>query len=235
MDCFVCNSRSAVDSCSECQALLCEVCGVKCDQCGKMVCPDHVHKTRHGHNLCVRCNEARKAHKDKRKGGAEEAAALAGTSLEALEGGREEEEAIEDEALVASVRKLAPPWKLSLYAACTGAVLVLIILLLPGLRRIPLPGGGSFPTSYFFLIPPLIAVFWSVTGLVREDYREERPRCLIGLGVALVTCVLVFVAVFTDPVRRAEIDSVRSQDERNNMTVDELGEWREEKLNRFNP
>lgn len=235
MDCFVCNSRSAVDSCSECQALLCEVCGVKCDHCEKMVCPDHSHKTRSGRYLCVRCNEARLARRGKRKAAAEEAAALQDTSLAALEGVREEEEAIGDEALVASVRKPPPPWKLSLYAACTGAVLVLIILLLPGLRRIPLPGGTSFPTPYFFLVPALIAVFWSVTGLVREDYREERPRCFIGLGVALLTCVLVFVAVFTDPVRRAEIRSVRSQDERNNMTVDELREWRERKLNRFNP
>jgi len=200
-----------------------------------MVCPDHSHKTHGGRNLCVRCYEARKAHKDKRKAGAEEAAALEGTSLEALEGGSQEEEAIGDEALVASIRKPPPPWKLSLYSACTGAALVLIILLLPGLRRIPLPGGGSFPTPYFFLIPPLIAVFWSVTGLVREDYREERSRCFIGLGLALVTCVLVFVAVFTDPVRRAAIGSVRYQDERNNMTVDELREWREKKLNRFNP
>ena len=235
MDCSICATRSAVENCAECRALLCEVCAVKCEHCGKVICPEHIHLTRGGRALCAVCMEERNAARLARHGsrGAETSGA---TDLESLEGGpEEEEEAIEDEALVVSVRKPPPPWKLSLYVACTGAVLVLIVLVVPSLRRFPLPWGGFFPTPYLLLIVPAVAAFWAVIGLVREDYEEERRRCFIGLGIALVTCVLAFVAIYTDPARLAEIESVRSQTTRGSLTGDELREWRKQKLDKFKP
>jgi len=226
MDCSVCNFR-----CAQCHVLLCEVCGVTCEGCGKMVCPEHFHETSRGSKLCQVCYEERKA---RRRASAKAARAASGElGAEESPQGIPEEEAEEEEAPVG--REPPRPWKLSLYAASTAAVLILIMLLLPGLRRFALPGGGYFPTPYAIFLVLAFAVFWAVVGLVKEEDYYERRRSFIGLGIALVTCVLVFLAVYTDPARLAEIEARRIQSMRDRMTPDQLKQWREQRLKRFNP
>lgn len=55
MECSVCKIRSAIDFCKECERALCEVCGIACDRCGKLVCRPHRDRTPGGRNLCPPC------------------------------------------------------------------------------------------------------------------------------------------------------------------------------------
>jgi hypothetical protein len=144
-----------------------------------------------------------------------------------------DEEVVERPVLVTSVRKPPPPWKLSLYTACTGVALAVILLLFPGLRRSTLPWVGSVPTPYLLLLVPAFSVFWAVVGMLSKEHRDDRSRCLIGLGVAVVSCILMLVAVYTDPARLAEAEAARLQNVRDNMNPEQLKQWREETLQRF--
>jgi Zn-dependent membrane protease YugP len=71
-------------------------------------------------------------------------------------------------------------------------------------------------------------------GMVTGENQQDRYRCLMGIGVALAACVLLFVAVFTDPVRVAAAEEARTQGAREKMTPAELKQWREQKLQKFN-
>lgn len=55
MECSFCHFRSPVGYCVECRALLCEVCAIMCDACGKNVCCKHIHETPHHRRLCSKC------------------------------------------------------------------------------------------------------------------------------------------------------------------------------------
>jgi hypothetical protein len=211
--------------------LLCEVCSAKCQKCGKLVCPEHVHKTHSGKILCLPCQEKRRADYEARKEG--KAGAEPGADLEAGAEAEEEEE-FEQAALVVSVRKPPPPWKLSLYTACAGVALTAVVLLFPNLRRFTLPWGGYFSTPYLLLLIPLVSIFWGVVGMLTKEHRDDRPRCLIGMGVAVLSIVMMILAVFTDPARLAEAEASRVQNVRDKMTPEQLKQWREEKLQKFN-
>lgn len=171
MDCLVCNTRSAVESCAICHSLLCEVCSVKCQTCGKAVCPEHVYRSHSGKVFCLPCQEKRRTAARRARKAEDERDAL-GADMEA---GPEaaEEEVVERPVLVASVRKPPPPWELSLYTACTGVALAVVVLLLPTLRRFTLPWGGHFPTPYLLLLIPAFSVFWAVVGLVSKQHRDD--------------------------------------------------------------
>jgi len=62
MECSVCNTRSSIGYCVECQSLLCEECAVTCQGCGKLICRDHVHETPHNRRLCIKCYAERNQH-----------------------------------------------------------------------------------------------------------------------------------------------------------------------------
>lgn len=61
MECSVCQVRSQVGFCKNCERLLCEVCGIPCDRCKKLVCRTHRDTTPGGRNLCPECMEQRNA------------------------------------------------------------------------------------------------------------------------------------------------------------------------------
>ena len=230
MDCLVCNTRSAVDSCAVCHVLLCEVCGAKCETCGHVACAKHLHTTHSGKVLCLPCQEkrraARKAHY------AEKEQKESGSDPEAAPGGAAAEE-LERPVLVASVREPPPPWRMSLYIACAGVALALIVLIFPGLRRFAMPWGGYFSTPYLLLLIPAIAIFWGGLGMLAKQYSEDRYRCLIGMGVALLSCLMMIFAVYTDPARLAEDEEARIQNSREKMTPQQLERWRQEKLQKY--
>ena len=227
MDCSVCGIRSAVGSCAECHAPLCEECGIICDECGAIVCPEHAHKTRSGKQLCTSCYEERRARRAKRRAGerTEEAEG-------AVAGGREEE-AGEEEVLTVSMRQPPPPWKLSLYTALLGGAVILLLLIFPSLRNVALTGETLLPVPYLVLLIPAIAIFWGIVGLVGAQYYENREKNLFGILVSLVVIVLCVVAVRTDPARLARLDAQREQEARSNMGTGELGEWRQDMLDKF--
>lgn len=234
MDCLICNTRSAIESCVVCHKLLCEVCGVKCEMCGGTVCPEHVYTTHSGKTLCHPCQEKRRAARHARHAGKKPEGQGADLEADGAEAPAEEEE-LERPVLVASVRKPPPPWKMSLYIACAAGVLALAVLVFPGLRGFTTPWWGSyFPTPYLLLVAPVVSVLWGLMGMVTGENQQDRYCCLIGIGVALAACVLLFVAVFTDPVRVAAVEEARTQGAREKMTPAELKQWREQKLQKFN-
>lgn len=55
MQCAECGVRSAVGYCTECETMLCEVCGRTCSECGKIACRSHLQRTSSGRNICVSC------------------------------------------------------------------------------------------------------------------------------------------------------------------------------------
>jgi hypothetical protein len=228
MECVLCNIRSAVGTCAECQMMICEDCGVQCERCAKWACPEHVYMTSSGKTLCTPCQEERRARHEAARRRAEGHAAAEDAHEGVLT--PQDLEVEEVTVLTESVRQPPPPWKLSLYTAVVALGFVAVVFIFPGLRRIPLPGGTFLPTPYLLLIIPLIAVFWGVVGYLREELQSERNRSMIGVGLAILATVLMFVAVQTDPARRAELEALRAQTERQTMTPAERERRRLEML-----
>ena len=213
--------------------LLCEVCGVKCQVCGGTVCAEHLYTTHSGKTLCHPCQEKRRAARHARHTQKEREERGADLEADGAETPSEEED-LERPVLVASVRKPPPPWKMSLYIACAGVLLALIVLVFPGLRGFATPWGSYFPTPYLLLVAPVVSVLWGLMGMVSGEDQQDRYRCLIGMAVAALACVLMIVAVYTDPVRLAAAEEARTQAAREKMTPAELKQWREQKLQKFN-
>jgi len=233
MECSVCDIRGAVQACSYCNAQICEVCGIKCQRCGKPVCPAHVYTTHSGRKICLACQEERKAKRARMKAAAEQAEAAEFADSPPAAALQHDSGLSEDEALTASVRKPPPPWKLSLYAAVVGFIAVLVLFMAPGLRQIPVPGGAAFPTPYILLVIPVAALVWGVVGLVNEEYREDRTQCVAGVLLAVAAATLMLVAVATDPAKKAAEEAANAQMKRTKMTPQELENWRNEKLERY--
>lgn len=233
MDCQVCGVRSSVGYCGECQKILCETCGVICENCKKISCSDHIHETSGGRLLCTACYEERR---EKRRQ-AKAAHAKKGeedTSLQGLEAEGDLEGEVEDEALVASARRPIQPWQMSLYIAIGGVVVALIMMLVPALRHIPLGGDRFIPTGYVMLIIPLLGIIWALIGLVKEDYYEDRTKCMYGLGTSILAAILTLVVIWIDPAIRTETNE-GIQNVRQDMNQQQLKDWREKTLKQFEP
>lgn len=225
MECSICVVRSSVGYCSECQALLCEECGIKCDECGKMVCPEHKHETRSGRTICLACDRERKKRRAARGGAATPAPssdekAKGGTALEDLE------EDAEEEVLTASARVGIPSWQLSLYTALAGLFLLLVFRFVLGQTYI-----GPVHISLFMLILPILALVWAGIGLTREF----DPRSFIGIGVAVLTCLVAVVVFVQDPARALAQQEEQEVQQRQQMTPEERREEVEQILQRFQP
>ena len=237
MQCEVCGVRSSVGYCEECKKLLCEEHAVKCEKCAKTICPDHVHLTSSGRQLCGSCHEARKAAKSERRKEhsheGEAAAATGGTGLQDLRD--EEEEGVEQEALVGSVQEFAPPWRLSIITAILAVAVALAVLVFPGLRRFDIGGGNTMATPWVLMIIPVFAVFWGIAALMSFRYEDKRLISLVGIGLSVIAAILLVVAVQTDPARALERAAQEEQESLQNMTPEELEQRRIERLMRYSP
>jgi len=229
MECIVCEIRSSTTSCVECQALLCEECAVVCESCGKSACPEHVHDSRTGRRMCAVCYDERKARRRKRKG----VPAPAGTSLDAPDGeAAVEDEDLEGQTLTSSGYARVQPWKMALYISLC-ALAIALILLVPSLRRVPLGANAYLPTHIVPILMVAVAVGWAIYGVYTQRYFDERAKCVISLGLAVVIVVISAVGIVTDPARK-ETQEVRAlEDERNAMSQEELEDWRDNVLNRY--
>lgn len=231
MECSVCNERSEVDTCNECKMLLCEVCGSICEQCKKMVCPEHKRVTHKGHVMCAACFTEREERHSKKT--AQREAAAGGTGLNELEGtAQAPQEEISYEALTGSARQPPPPWRMSMYTGIAAAVLAIFLLLLADFRVVPTPWGGTFPTPYSVIIISLFAIFWSVRGMTNEEFEADFSKCFIGLGVSVLASVLALYAVNLD--KQAALIIQIQEAERKNMGEAELKNMREKLLGNFN-
>ena len=207
--------------------LLCEECAETCGECGKALCPEHINRSRSGKVFCEGCFDVRYGMGEDTTfaglGGAE----LAGVGAHEGEGEEEEDE----ERPVLGGWQPPPAWKLSLQVASFGAAAVLLLLVFPSLRRLILPGDMVLYTPMVLLAVPGMAILWAVIGLrSEEEPPEQRPRCIGGIVLAGATILLSFYAVFSDPIRQTEQDLREMRLERDGMTSEELGEWRQRVL-----
>lgn len=230
MDCAICGVRSSVGYCEECKTLLCEECAIKCETCGKLICLDHVHVTSSQRQLCGACHQERKARRARRGPRSDEARKPAG----AVPGEEEEEaEAEEERVLVVSARRVTPPWKVSMYVAIAGVVLVLLTMVAPGFRRIVLSGSGYISLPYFLLIFPVFAVGWAALGWYTASEPREKAKCFIGAGIALVSVVLSVVSALTDPARTVDEQSLLSDRGQGEKTAEEMKQYRSTVLEQY--
>ncbi len=229
MECIVCGIRSSTTSCVECQALLCEECAAVCESCGKSACPDHVHDSRSGRRMCEVCYEERKARKRKRKGGA----APTHKTLEAPDGDAAVgDEELEDQTLTASGRARVQPWKMALYISLC-ALAIALILMVPAIRRVPLGANAYLPTHIVPILMAAVAVGWAIYGMYTQRYFDERAKCIISVGVAVVIVAISAVGIVTDPARQEARDARALEDVRGDMSQDELEDWRDGVLDRY--
>lgn len=229
MECTVCEIRSCTTSCVACQALLCEECAVVCESCDKSECPEHVHESRTGRRMCTVCYEERKGRRKKHKG----VAAPASTSLDALDGeAAVEEEDLEEQTLTASGYTRVQPWKMALYISLC-ALTVALILLAPSLRRVPLGANAYLPAHIVPILMAAVAVGWAIYGVYTQRYFDERAKCIISVGVAVVIVAISVIGIVTDPARRETREVRALEDERDAMSQEELEDWRANMLNRY--
>ncbi len=235
MECSVCDIRSSIGYCIECQQLLCETCSETCDACGKLMCPEHVNESRSGKVYCKTCNDRRKAERAAKHGRPRhDDTAVAGTSLESLAGvPAVEAEERDEEARVLGKRETVQPWQLCLYSAVVALVLAIILLVFPTLRRIPLGGTSYLATPYPLLIVPLVSTFWGVYGVVNIEFYKHRQRCMAGLGIAVLSMVMFVIEVSRDPATLQDDDSLELQQRRQNMAPEQLDGWRENVLDKY--
>jgi len=237
MECQVCKIRSSIGYCEETRALVCEVCSVTCHHCGKLIQREIAHVSPNsGHSYCTKCWEERQARRGARKKHESTPRPEKGgdTSFEALEAGtaapvdadvpdvvpEEDDERI----LMASAWKPPPPWKLSFQAAITGLIAIVVLLLFPSFHRVVLPGGIVILTPLVLLVIPIVAILWGVVGLTSMDYMSDRTRCILGIGIGVLTIVMCVYALSKNP---PEKQMQKIEYTRDTMTPVELQTWRE--------
>ncbi|HOD51892.1 MAG TPA: hypothetical protein PLJ71_02995 [Candidatus Hydrogenedentes bacterium] len=246
MECSKCNFRSAIGYCGITHELLCEECGVHCDQCGMFVGAEHVYETRKGVKLCPKCQDERRARKsDKHKKhphDREPAPAQKGsdTSLAALEseaplpGELEDEEVAADEVVLSrSGYRKWQPWQFSMLLAVFGVIGATLIIVFPSFRGITLGDGSYFPMAYIVVFLPILAFVWAFIGLTYAKFWEDREKCLASSGLGILAIIMLFGSWFTDPVRYVEQQTEIAVKTRDDMNSKELDRWREGVLDRY--
>ncbi len=237
MECHICEVRSSVGYCVECHELLCETCGVPCEQCAKMSCPTHIHETKSGKALCAGCYAERRAKKEAVKAEVvhrhtQQHRDSVDTSFQQLETAPDAEGAVSDEALIASASRIVEPWKMSLYIALTGIGFGILLLIFPTLRHVAF-GARTFTTGFLLLIFIFFSGFWAWVGLRNEAFYNDRIKCFYGIGASVACVFLAFVTIASAPtVERAPVITtvpVRT----GNESAEQLQQWRDNALNKY--
>lgn len=122
--------------------------------------------------------------------------------------------------------------------AAAGVGAMLVLLLLPGLRAVPVDRNTNFPTVYFAAVAPAMAILVAMAGLLDRNPKEKRTFNLIGIAIAFLAIGLAF---FATPRSRsvdraaptAAVTKEKAKD-RDDLTPKELAEWRRKQLDQFN-
>lgn len=242
MNCAVCDLRGSVGFCAECKILLCEECGITCERCGKMACPKHVYTTSSGRQICTVCQAERRERRSKQRtpAPAPKEQAVESTSFEALEGAAAEgaEVPVSAEALTLSGRALIPPWKLSAFAGLGSLISILIIFFFPTIWTMLLGMNPNAAIPFLIILIPLLPAFlgflWAVGGFLTSPYYEDRAKCLIGFGLSVVAVIMGLMVAARAPSYIASTQPAIFQETgQENMTPEQLEQWRKDLLRRF--
>jgi len=140
--------------------------------------------------------------------------------------------AVEEDERVYAARAKAPPWMMGMYTALSALFLATLLLVLPEFRQFRLTGTTSLPTGYFLMIIPAIAILWALGGLIHKDYAADRGKAVVAILIAIVAWGILGYAIATDPAKDAAAEGLNEQQQRLDMTQEELQVWREKTLNR---
>lgn len=135
--------------------------------------------------------------------------------------------------LAASAHRGPEPWQWVVGLAILSLLSVLVLLVVPGWRRIPLGAASYIPTVIVPLLVAAIGAVWAVIGLIRIEYDRDRKKIYGGMGALVVAVALASVVHFTDPARAAERAAREAEELRLRMSPEELEAWREQQLRRF--
>lgn len=187
MDCGVCERRPAAGFCVECKVRLCGNCGLECEACAKLVCPRHIFESGSYRILCVECAASRDARRAPRAIRRSERPVRT--------------EAETSESVMRPVMAPLPPWKLAMANATLGAMAASLLLMFPGLRRLPLPGDILLPMPAVAAVLPASALAWAAAGLLQRKFAKDRRWHLLAAAVALAGLLMAAYAYWTDPLR----------------------------------
>jgi len=239
VECHICEVRSSVGYCVECHQLLCETCGVPCDQCRKMSCPPHIHETKSGKALCAGCYAERRAKKEAARAEVvqrhtKEHRDAVDTSFQTLDAPPEAAaDEISNEALVLSARRVIEPWRFSLYIAVAGVAYGIVLLFFPNLQHVAF-FSRTYPTGALLFVFIAFSGFWAWVGLRNEEFFQDRVKCFYGIGAALACLVLAFVTISQPPPKAAPPSIPGVQVRTGTETTEELEQWRDKALNKYN-
>lgn len=218
MECLVCNVRSSVTFCTECQALLCEACGATCNECSKPICPKHTQVSRSGRVLCTQCHAEYLAK-------TMDGASLFGAPVESALRRRRQEQ----------VWQPPPVWKFSLYTGIVGVIAVLVAWLVPYFQVIDLGAIGRVPSLYIVMVIPVIAIAWAITGLLSRREIDGKWLNAVGLLLGLASVGLGFYGIQKTVITVEAPPPTRLTERlREELSPEERAEWRREMLERYN-
>ncbi len=181
MICECCDLRSSVGFCAQCGRLVCEECGVRCEECKQLMCPEHISGPASFRQICPKCLEQSSTFEE-----AESAAPAHGhghTRVSPLEPEPEFE--------------LPPAWRLSLGTAGVGALFVFFLFVFPPLRHLPLTAKVAFPVPALVGVLPLAGLIWALVGIRRRE--KEQDYCYLGLILSAALLAFTAVAYWIDP------------------------------------
>ena len=238
MECHICEVRSSVGYCVECHQLLCETCGVPCDQCRKMSCPTHIHETKSGKALCAGCYAERRAKKEAVKAEFVQRQAhhqrddAIDTSFHGIDSPAEDAGEVSDVALVASARRAVEPWKISLYLACGGVAFGVFLLIFSSFRHIVF-GTHTYPTGVLLFVFVVLSGFWTWVGLRNEEFFKDRTKCFYGAGANVLCLIIAVFAVTSTPQISTKPIITNVPIRTGSESSDELKQWRERALRKY--
>ncbi len=139
---------------------------------------------------------------------------------------------VEEAGRIYAANSTAPPWMMGMYTALSALFLAILLLVLPEFRQFRLTGTTSLPTGYFLMIIPAIAILWALGGLIHKDYAADRGKAVVAILIAIAAWGILGYAIATDPAKDAAAEGLNEQQQRLDMTQEELQVWREKTLNR---
>lgn len=180
MICERCEIRSSIGFCVACKRMLCDVCAVHCDQCGKLTCENHAYEGI-GMVYCATCGEENDARPRE-------------TVLQVSKG------AARDADPTRRPYRNPPAWVMALVMSVLALTFAGLLYLHPGFRWLPLPVGASVPIVLFVPLAALAGLGWSIGGFRERQYPRKPEWCLAGLCLSAVALAGSLLAAYSEIV-----------------------------------
>jgi len=130
---------------------------------------------------------------------------------------------------VLGTRRSTPAGKISFRVGVTALLIMLALYIFADIREIEVPWQRQFRMGYVLMLVPLFGVLWGVIGLVKREEGDVR-KALVGIVLSLAAFGLCAAAIAAR-TQKMEAESTAT-DGRTNLSPQDLGKWREEKLHR---